>query len=340
VAQWVAGALCGVLILSFLGTGFVRHIARRRKILDIPNRRSSHEAPTPRGGGIVLALLFLFAVTGLLVAGVASRRLWIALLGGGAVVAAVGWLDDCRRLSSALRLLLYALAAAWSSVWIGGLPTLSLGFAGIEFGWGGYLLAWAVILGLTNIYNFMDGIDGLAGGEAVAVGAGAGAVLVFSGQPYLGWLLIGLAVAVLGFLPWNWSPARIFMGDSGSNFLGFAFASCAIASEAAVPGSAWIWALLLAVFVVDGLLTFGRRLIRRLSPRVAHRSHAYQGALLKGFSHGAVSTAVMVINFGLIGLAVLVWNLPVAAIPLVVAIYCALGFLHFRYSPLGRNPEE
>ena len=324
--------------LSWLGTGLVRRFALRRKILDVPNVRSLHEVPTPRGGGIVFSVLFLVALAGFLATSIPHSDLWIALLGGGVVVALVGWMDDCRQLPSFVRLGLYAVAAAWSAIWIDGFPVFALGFADIQLGWTGYIVSWALILGFTNIYNFMDGIDGLAGSEGATVSLAVGILLLCSGELFAGWLFVGLSVALLGFLRLNWQPARIFMGDVGSNLLGFVFATMALTTGRFSDISIWVWGILLGVFVVDGFLTFGRRMARRLPPYQAHRSHAYQGAVQRGYSHAQVTAAVVGINVLLAGVATAAWLWPSSAVALVLLSYALLGGLHVKYSTLrGRK---
>jgi len=323
--------------LTYWGTEFVRRLTVRWNILDVPSARSSHDTPTPRGGGVVFSILLLLAAAGLTAAGAPHRDLWIALLGGGVLVAAVGWLDDYRKLPSFMRLTLYALAAGWAVGWIGGLPAVDLGCATLRLGAAGYVVSWAIILAFTNVYNFMEGIDGLAAGEGATVSFAAGALLISSGEPVLGWVLIGLGAALLGFLRWNWEPARIFMGDVGSNLLGFVFATLALTTGRFSNVSPWVWALLLGVFVVDGFATFGRRLIRRLPPQQAHRSHAYQGAVQKGHSHAQVTGVVIGINALLAALAVAAWLFESLAVGLVGIAYTVLLGIHFRYSPLGRR---
>jgi len=336
----VSVVLVATALISLLLTAWMARTARGGEVLlDVPNERSSHTSPTPRGGGIVFSGLFLAAAAVCLSVSIPHRELWIALVGGGSVVALVGWLDDWRGLPSFARLGLYAVAAAWATYWIGGLPVLSLGFVDVRFGLVGHVAAWGFILAFTNIYNFMDGIDGIAASEGITVSVTAGVLLLASGEPYVGWLLIGLAMALLGFLRWNWSPARVFMGDVGSNMLGFVFATAALAMDQLSSVSVWVWAILLGVFVVDGFLTFGRRLARRLPPYKAHRSHAYQGAVQMGHSHAVVSLAIIGINIVLGGIAAMAWLCPAGAIPLLVVSYAGLAVLHMRYSPLGEERQ-
>ena len=318
----------------------MRQFTIHRDMFDVPNARSSHDTPTPRGGGIVFSILLLLVAAGLTAVGAPHRDLWIALLGGGVLVAAVGWLDDYRKLPSFVRLSLYALAAGWASGWIGGLPAVDLGFATLRLGAAGYVVSWAIILAFTNIYNFMDGIDGLAAGEGATVSFAGGALLIGSGELALGWVFIGLGAALLGFLRWNWEPARIFMGDVGSNLLGFVFAATALATGRFSNLSPWVWALLLGIFVVDGFATFGRRLIRRLPPQQAHRSHAYQGAVQRGHSHAQVASVAIGINVLLAALAVVAWLRTDFGIWLVALAYAVLLALHYRYSPLTQRKGE
>lgn len=332
---WVAILLlCVAFVLSWLGTGFVRRFAVSRRILDVPNARSSHDVPTPRGGGVVFTVLFLLALVGFLTASLPHPNLWIALLGGGILVASVGGLDDYRELPSFVRLVLYAVAAGWAAYWIGGLPVLSFGFATIHLGWSGYFISWAFILAFTNIYNFMDGIDGLTGSEGAIVALTAGILLSCSGEPIVGWIFIGLSAALLGFLRWNWHPAKVFMGDVGSNFLGFVFATTALTTGRFSDVSIWIWGILLGVFMVDGFLTFGRRILRRLPPTQAHRSHAYQGAVQRGHSHARVTLVIVGINGLLAAVATAARLWPEGAVALLLLVYALLTLLHLRYSPL------
>jgi Fuc2NAc and GlcNAc transferase len=152
-------------------------------------------------------------------------------------------------------------------------------------------IVWAV-----NLYNFMDGIDGLAAGEAVSVGAVAAVFLWLTGAPGLAALSLLLAAAAGGFLVWNWHPARIFMGDVGSGSLGYAFGVMTVASERAGAVPAAVWLLLLGVFFGDATLTVLRRLARGEPIFRAHRSHAYQRAPLAGLSHARVTSTVLLLN--------------------------------------------
>ena len=287
---------------TFLLTGLVRRWVLRRAILDHPNERSSHTRPTPRGAGIALAFVVL---VWLVAAGFAGTLPWstvIGVAGGGAIVAGVGLLDDVRSLSVRWRLAFHFLAAIWTVAWLGGMPALSMGQSSATLGMAGAALAVIGVVWATNLFNFMDGIDGIAGVEALSIGAIGGLLLVSVSSPGLAQLSFVIAGASLGFLFWNWAPAKIFLGDIGSGFIGFVIAAMAVASENAGAVPLLVWVILSAVFIVDATLTVGRRL-RSGHWREAHRNHAYQRAVQSGWSHAAVSRAVGILNLFLGALA-------------------------------------
>ncbi|HEU0080065.1 MAG TPA: hypothetical protein VFQ76_20630, partial [Longimicrobiaceae bacterium] len=182
-------------------------------------------------------------------------------------------------------------------------------------GVGGALLAVVALVWLTNLYNFLDGIDGIAGGEAVAVGGVGGALLWAAGERGLAAVALVAAAAGAGFLVWNWQPARIFMGDVGSGFLGFLFGALAVASERVEGPPALVWILLLGVFVVDATLTLLRRAGRGERLHEAHRRHAYQRAVQSGLSHARVAGAVLAIDALLAALGAAAWLRPAWALP-------------------------
>jgi len=320
--------------IAFALTPWVLRHAKRVGMMALPTARSSHVRPTPQGGGIGIVVGFLLVVA----IQTANRGqvdgVHIALLGGGALVALTGWFDDRKGLGSYVRLLLYGLAAAWAVGWLGGFPSFQLGSVEVRLGGAGFLLSWVFIVFLTNIYNFMDGIDGIAGVEAMTTGLIGGGLVLMSGDSQLAVLAFSLGAASLGFLFWNWPPAKIFMGDVGSNFLGYSIAVLAISSEGRGSLPASIWILLLGVFVADGVATFVRRLIRRKPPQVAHKTHGYQGAVRKGYSHAEVTTVVLGINVGLGALAFVGLRTPSLLPFLAGGAYLFLLILHWWFSPL------
>lgn len=331
------------LAASCLLTRFVLGYAIRRAILDVPNHRSSHDAPTPRGGGLAIAIPVLAGTAALGIAGLAPARVAIAIL-GGTVVAAVGWLDDTGRLPGRMlgrRMLVYLAAAVWGCAWAGGLPSLEVGAARLQLGWAGGVLAVIGCVWMVCLFNFMDGIDGISGTEATTAGLWGGALLWLSGSRDLAVLSLLVGAAAAGFLVWNWAPARIFMGDVGSCLLGFCFALIALASERAGAVPLLVWMILLGVFVFDATVTLLRRVVRRERWHEAHRSHAYQRAVQSGLSHGQVSTGVALTNLALGGLATAAWKWPSLLLPSLLAALLLLSAIYAwveRRTPMERVP--
>src|SRR5215469_7537140 len=221
----------GALVLSAAMTGAVRKFALSRGVLDIPNQRSSHAVPIPRGGGTSIVVV---TTAGLLILGCRGNVPWslvAALGGGGLVVALVGFLDDRSALPAGIRLLAHLGAASWAVIWLGAPSALQVGHAVVELGYAGKLIAVLGIAWSLNLFNFMDGIDGIAGSQAVFVTGGAAWLTSLSqGSHDLVTLEVIVAAASAGFLAWNWPPARIFMGDVGSGYLGYTIGVLAIAS--------------------------------------------------------------------------------------------------------------
>lgn len=315
---------------AFAITALVRRHALANAILDIPNQRSSHSIPTPRGGGIAIAIVTLAGILVAVATGLLPARVALAVGGGGAAVALVGWADDKSSISAAARLTVQLAAAAWAVFWIGGMPSLRMAGMDVSLGAVGSVVAVLGITWVTNLFNFMDGIDGLAAAEAISVGV-AGVVLMYLlGRPGMAVIPVLLVATSAGFLVWNWAPAKIFMGDVGSNFLGFTFGAFALASEnsGGLPLVAWVGLALL--FIVDATTTLARRLFWREKVYAAHRQHAYQRAVAAGYSHATVTLAAVAIN-GV--LAVLVYaqhfSPSLGVIPLLLAPAILIGIYLF-----------
>jgi UDP-N-acetylmuramyl pentapeptide phosphotransferase/UDP-N-acetylglucosamine-1-phosphate transferase len=319
-----AGMVAAALV-SYLGVGAVRRWAARHGVVDRPNERSSHLRVTPRGGGLaivgvtvagsVIAWRFAPAATSAEVAG--------PLL-GATLVAAVSWLDDLHSLPTTIRLLAHGTAAIAAVASIGPWRVLAVPpFGAVDLGWAGWPLTVLWIVGLTNAYNFMDGIDGLAAGQAIVAGLGWVLLGALGGQPLIALCGALLAAASAGFLAHNWPPARIFMGDVGSAFLGYAFATLAVLGARLQPLEALAGALLVWPFLFDATFTFGLRLARGEDVFAAHRSHLYQRLVITGLSHGTVSALYAALALLGVVLAVgLHWQPAVAAArwwPLVIA---------------------
>lgn len=317
-------------VLSAGLTWLVKRHALISGMLDVPNHRSSHQRTVPRGGGLSVVVVTLLGMTTATAAGQMEPNVSIALIGGGALVAAIGWADDRSSQPAAVRLAVHAVAGIWAVGWLHGLPAISVGPASYELGFGGPLVAVIGIIWSINLFNFMDGVDGLAGSEATSVGIFGGLLLLRFGEQGLAIAAFLIAAASAGFLVWNWPPARIFMGDVGSGFLGFIFAALAIASENARAVPIVWWAVLAGVFIVDATITLIRRILRREHIGVAHRSHAYQKAVSAGHSHRGVTSAVIAINSILWLLAWVGLARPETAVSILVLSAFCLG-LGYRF---------
>ncbi|AXP02142.1 glycosyl transferase [Pseudomonas fluorescens] len=321
-----------VFFVSLVLTGGLRRYALARSLMDVPNARSSHSVPTPRGGGVAIVLGFLSVLPVLAFLGGLSWTFTWALLGAGAGIALLGFLDDHGHIAARWRLLGHFLGAVWALFWLGGLPALELfGFV-LDLGWLGHVLAAIYLVWMLNLYNFMDGIDGIASVEAICACLGACLLYWLGGFESLILAPLVLAMAVAGFLYWNFPPARIFMGDAGSGFLGIILGVLSLQAAWSSPKLLWVWLILLGVFIVDATLTLLRRLLRGDKVYEAHRSHAYQFASRHYGRHLPVTLVVMAINlFWLLPLAacVVLWNMD-GALALILA-YVPLLVLAIRF---------
>lgn len=300
-------ALSALFSAAAVLTGVIRAIALSRGVLDVPNARSSHSSPTARGGGLAIVVTTLAAIGILHAMGLVSPTLSLALLVAGPAVALIGLVDDVRSTSPLARLSVHVVACAWCAWCLGPLPPIDVGFGPWNLGVAGNVCGVVCLVWLLNLYNFMDGIDGIAGLEAISVLA---IVAVLFGRHGDGsaamYLITVVAASAAGFLVWNWPPARIFMGDAGSGFLGLCLGAIGWATVAAGRFTIWVWLILLGAFIVDATITLLRRLFRGAQLAQAHRSHAYQRLSRSYGSHMTVTLGVLCIN--------VCWLAPCAAI--------------------------
>ncbi|WP_411564468.1 MraY family glycosyltransferase [Pseudomonas shirazensis] len=317
--------MAATLALSFALTYGLRRYALAREIIDIPNARSSHTVPTPRGGGVAIVLSFILSIIALSSFSIISAAEFWAMLGSGLSVAALGFLDDHGHVAARWRLLGHFAASLWAVFWLGGLPVITLFSHDIDMGWLGFAFAVLYLVWMLNLYNFMDGIDGIAGVEAICACSGASLLYWLAGFDSLIILPLVLAMAAVGFLFWNFPPARIFMGDAGSGFLGIILGILSLQAAWTSSNLVWIWLILLGVFIVDATFTLFRRLVRGDKVYEAHRSHAYQFASRELGHHLPVTLAVAVIN--------LFWLLPIAACVVLLGLDGAVGLI-LAYAPL------
>jgi UDP-N-acetylmuramyl pentapeptide phosphotransferase/UDP-N-acetylglucosamine-1-phosphate transferase len=330
----VAQLFLGCALLTTLATGCALFWLRRRSILDHPNERSSHVMPTPRGGGLAVVPVVLLAWIVASVLGVAPHTTLVAVA-GAAFLGYVSWRDDRGGVRIAYRLL-----AQFAAIGVGLalLPGVGHVFSGllpptVDIAASAILWVWFV-----NLFNFMDGIDGLTAVETLALGAGV-ALVAFVGNDYqTGALPLGitLAAAALGFLPWNWQPARLFLGDVGSVPIGYLGGWLLLGLAAR---GAWAPALIIPLYyLVDASLTLVYRAIRLRPVWQAHREHAYQRAVALGRSHAGVATRILAADVGLILLALLATWWPVIASCLAVVLVLSLIFLLLRPVPARVAP--
>jgi Fuc2NAc and GlcNAc transferase len=329
----VAALLLAVFVGATLGTSVIRRIAIARNLMDVPNARSSHVTPTPRGGGVAIVVAFLAGVLAIWLLHLLDRRVAIALGGSGLLVAMVGFIDDRQGLPPSSRLAVHVMSAAWALYWLDGLPPLVFVGHTVNLGGAGHALALITLVWLLNLYNFMDGIDGIAGVECVTVCAG-GIAIALQQQRTDGPLLLPaiLGAAALGFLVWNFPPARIFMGDAGSGFLGLMLGVLAVDAAHRTPQSVWSWLILLSVFTTDATVTLLRRLLRGAKPHEAHRTHAYQHASRWHRGHRSVTLVVAMINIGwLLPLALAVQALRIDGLVALLLAGAPLVWMAFHY---------
>lgn len=300
----VIGIGVGVFVVATLAsvgvTALLLPVLRRKAILDHPNERASHTHPTPRGGGIAVMPVIL--------------SLWAAILywysdvpiglatviGCAAMLAMISWVDDLRGLTALTRLLSHIAAAV---VGLAGMPENALVFQGLLPGILDKVLACLIWVWFINLFNFMDGIDGITGVQSMAIGLGAFGLSALSAlMPSVGILGLAVAGAAVGFLAYNWHPAKLFIGDVGSIPLGFLLGWLLLVM--AVQGY-WVSALLLPLYyLTDSTLTLARRALRGERVWRAHREHFYQRAHQAGLSHAAIASRVAAADIVLICLAV------------------------------------
>ena len=281
-------------ILSTLLTWALINVLRQR-VLDVPNERSSHQSPMPRGGGLAIFGAFIL-INLVAVPSLAFLQPFLPLIAGATLLIVISWIDDLYKLGPLPRLaaqivaVIIGVMALQGRVFQGHLPVA------IDAVLAGLLWLWFI-----NLFNFMDGIDGLAAGEAIFIGIG---IFILTGWPQP----VVLSAAVLGFLFWNWGPAKIFLGDVGSVPLGFLLGAFLL--QLAELGF-WAAALILpAYFLTDATATLMKRLYRGELVWKAHRQHFYQLAVQNGRSHRLVAGVVMAANLLLVGAAILSIRYP------------------------------
>lgn len=311
-------------VFSAAGVEIVRRWAVRRSILDVPNERSSHSAPTPHTGGVAIDGVILVGVAGLrLLGSVGSVRAVAGYAIATIMLAAVSLLDDLRPLSARIRLMVQIAVSAGFLFCVGPVTTIGPFIAPAAVG---AALAMLWLIGVTNIYNFMDGIDGIAGLQGVIAGCAWTIVGLITGDPLLTLLAALVGGSVLGFLFHNWAPARIFMGDVASAVLGFTYAAMPLLAHDSQPAIHLCALLFLWPFLFDASFTLLRRLRKGENIFAAHRSHLYQRLVLAGRSHGHVTSLYG--SFAILGAVCGIFTLQKwIAAPAAIAIMSLTGFV-------------
>jgi UDP-N-acetylmuramyl pentapeptide phosphotransferase/UDP-N-acetylglucosamine-1-phosphate transferase len=302
--------LLSAFVSSFVLTWIVRKWTIKKAILDIPNDRSSHTIPTPRGGGIAIALVWFISLLILRLTDSIEKQLFFALL-SGIPLSLTGFLDDILHLKAKTRFFIQFLCSGLALFFLGGLNLIDLGFYSFENRWILTPLAFIGIIWFTNLFNFLDGIDGYISTEVIFIGVAA--FLLFND-----FTALLLAAIVLGFLFWNWQKAKIFMGDVGSTLLGFTIAVFAIYHQNNGLSSIIIWMMLTSLFWMDATVTLWRRFRNNEHLSQAHRKHAYQRIVQAGFSH----QKTVLCAFGLNLLTLLLIICAIRFRPLMLVFAC------------------
>jgi UDP-N-acetylmuramyl pentapeptide phosphotransferase/UDP-N-acetylglucosamine-1-phosphate transferase len=303
-------------------------------MFDIPNERSLHDVPTPKGGGIAITLTWYAGITTLYYSGIIERNLYFALL-SGAMLAFVSLIDDIKGLRPIFRLIVHFLTAILAFYFLGGLRPLVMPELNINYNYIIYPLAIIGMVWFINLFNFMDGVDGFASVEVITV-----ASVLF----LMSWNLISilLIACVTGFLCWNWPRAKIFMGDVGSTQLGFILVVLGIYFHNTYEFSILNWIMLTSPFWFDATLTLLRRWRNGEKLSEAHRKHVYQRIVQAGFSHEKVNMFLISLNLIIITLITIYREFKILQIPifaLTLLLYYLITKTVDRRVPFRKGQE-
>lgn len=290
-------------MLAFAMTYFMRTYALKKNIIDNPNERSSHSVPTPRGGGVAVVCSYLLALLVLMYNQQLTLYIGLTLMASGFVIALLGFLDDHGHINSMLRLAIHFLVAIGVVISLGGFAKVTV-FNGLELGFIANIIAVFFLVWLLNLYNFMDGINGIASVEAITTTVSVAILYCVLSASLNTDLLLLLAASVFGFLLWNFPKAKIFMGDACSGFLGLTLGILALIALKENLGLFCAWIICLGVFIVDATYTLVKRVLSGYKMYDAHRSHGYQILSRKWGSHTPVTMGVVFIN--------ILWLFPIA----------------------------
>jgi Fuc2NAc and GlcNAc transferase len=293
-----------LLISSILGVYLFKQYALHKGLLDNPNHRSSHTTPTPRGGGIVFITLWLTFLLSSGFLGQIPLELTCLFLIPTAFIGIISYLDDRYTLSAKIRFGVQILASI-IALYLLDNTSLEFGLFSLSLVWLTLPIMFFSLIWSTNLFNFMDGMDGFAGTEAVFV-LGIGSLLIYLNHGFaLSYVLWALVILILGFLVWNKPKAKIFMGDVGSASLGFIILLSGLAAQKYNQVPFILWLMLYGIFLFDATITLIRRVLNGETWHEAHRKHAYQRLNQAGWSHGKVMIGLILINMAISSLVLL-----------------------------------
>lgn len=289
--------LCiSIMLFSCLIIYLIRFYSIKYNKFDVPNYRSSHTQPTPKSGGLCVVLTLLMTIIYLFLYEMVENSIAIGMLMGLSIVAITGLIDDYKDISIVKRMFTYMLSAVFSIYMIGGLTSISINNYTFHLEYLGYILSVLLVVWLINLYNFMDGTDGFAAIQTITVSLFCTYLFIATENVSYTILILCLFSSTLAFLFWNWSPAKIFMGDVGSCSIGFLFGYLAIYTEERSIISISIWLILLAPFIGDATFTLLKRMLNREKWYEAHNTHAYQKFFHSGFSHSQLAIGLFLLN--------------------------------------------
>jgi len=312
-----------LFLLSFGLTYAIKNHAIKNSLMAEINERSSHTVPTPHGGGIAIAVTWFVGLTYLFVMKEMDHSLYFALM-TGTIISVVSYFDDLYELSAKVRLGAQSLVAILGLYFIGGFEQFDLFFFSIDNQFLTNTFAFFMIVWFINLYNFLDGIDGYAGSEAIFLGVAG--FLLLGGDHFL-----VLIAAVSGFLIWNWHKAKIFMGDVGSTLLGYTVAIFTLYYANQDASNLWVWIILFGLFWFDATLTLFRRYKNGEKLSQAHKKHAYQRLNQSGWSHDKVVKVSILINGTLLAIVYVIPNIFIGLIISLMLLYTIIKFVD-RYS--------
>ncbi len=294
------GFLLLSLLIVFIYTRALIYLSNayaKRHLMQAPHLRGTHTQSIPRGVGLAVVIVCLITLSAFGVEHVYFQQNFaFALVLGGALIAFIGFLDDHQHVSPHIRLLVQALGVGLVLYQMGGFPEIYILNQVFYVGWIGHLFAFLGMIWLVNLYNFIDGIDGYVGMETVFISLNIALMVYVLDLFSLTWFMLVLAVSMLAFLCWNWQPAKVFMGDVCSGFLGFLFASLMAYTARDYTVSLITWFILLAIPIIDASYTLVVRLLKGHSYGESHNCHAYHHAVVRYGSHQAVVFRGLAIN--------------------------------------------